>query len=76
MNPAGLAEVLATFGPAYLANQSLASGVAKVWRGVLIIAQCLSGAKVAACAVLGLPRFPASQQRHLFPHAASAMPND
>lgn len=34
MNPAGLAEVLATFGPAYLASHELPRGTAKVWRAI------------------------------------------
>jgi hypothetical protein len=34
VSPAGLAEVLATFGSAYLATKPVPRGAAKVWRAL------------------------------------------
>lgn len=56
MNPAGLAEVLATFGPAYLASQSLPRGAAKVWRAILACRTASLGGHVESCADCGTSR--------------------
>lgn len=56
MNPAGLAEVLATFGPAYLASQSLPRGAAKVWRAILACRTAALGGHVESCADCGTSR--------------------
>jgi len=56
VNPAGLAEVLATFGPAYLARQSLPRGAAKVWRAILACRTAALGGHVESCADCGTSR--------------------
>ena len=56
MNPAGLAEVLATFGPGYLASQSLPRGAAKVWRAILACRTAALGGHVESCADCGTSR--------------------
>jgi hypothetical protein len=56
VNPAGLAEVLATFGPAYLASQSLPRGAAKVWRAILACRTAALGGHVESCADCGTSR--------------------
>ena len=56
MNQAGLAEVLATFGPAYLASQSLPRGAAKVWRAILACRTAALGGHVESCADCGTSR--------------------
>lgn len=56
MHPAGLAEVLATFGPAYLASQSLPRGAAKVWRAILACRTAALGGHVESCADCGTSR--------------------
>ena len=56
MNPTGLAEVLATFGPAYLAKQSLPRGAAKVWRAILACRTAALGGHVESCADCGTSR--------------------
>ncbi len=56
MRSAGLAEVLATFGPAYLASQSLPRGAAKVWRAVLACRTAALGGHVDSCADCGMTR--------------------
>lgn len=56
MTPAGLAEVLATFGPAYLACQSLPRGAAKVWRAILACRTAALGGHVESCADCGTSR--------------------
>jgi hypothetical protein len=43
---AGLAGVLATFGPAYLACRSLARGAARVWRAILACRTAILGGHV------------------------------
>ena len=56
MNPAGLAEVLATFGPAYLSNHTLPRGAAKVWRAILTCRTAALGGHVESCADCGASR--------------------
>jgi hypothetical protein len=56
MTPAGLAEVLATFGPAYLASQSLPRGAAKVWRAILACRTAALGGHVESCGNCGTSR--------------------
>jgi hypothetical protein len=56
VNPAGLAEVLATFGPAYLASQSLPRGTAKVWRAILACRTAALGGHIESCADCGTSR--------------------
>jgi hypothetical protein len=54
--PAGLAEVLATFGPAYLASQPLLRGAAKVWRAILACRTAALGGHVESCTSCGTTR--------------------
>mgnify|MGYP001766146624 CR=1 FL=1 len=54
--PAGLAEVLATFGPAYLASHELPRGAAKVWRAILACRTAALGGHVESCAECGTSR--------------------
>ena len=56
MTPAGLAEVLATFGPAYLASQSLPRGAAKVWRAILACRTAALGGHIESCSNCGTSR--------------------
>lgn len=56
MNPAGLAEVLATFGTAYLASHELPRGAAKVWRSILACRTAALGGHVESCADCGTSR--------------------
>ena len=56
MSSAGLAEVLATFGPVYLASQSLPRGAAKVWRAILACRTAALGGHVESCADCGTSR--------------------
>lgn len=56
MTPAGLAEVLATFGPAYLASHELPRGAAKVWRAILACRTAALGGHVESCACCGTSR--------------------
>lgn len=56
MNPAGLAEVLATFGPAYLASHALPRGAAKVWRAILACRTAALGGHVESCVDCGMRR--------------------
>lgn len=56
MSPAGLAEVLATFGPAYLANRSLPRGAVKVWRAILACRTAVLGGHVESCTHCGTTR--------------------
>lgn len=56
MIPAGLAEVLATFGPAYLASHTLPRGAAKVWRAILACRTAVLGGHVESCADCGTSR--------------------
>ena len=56
MNLAGLAEVLATFGPAYLARHDLPRGAAKVWRAILACRTAALGGHVESCADCGTSR--------------------
>lgn len=56
MTPAGLAEVLATFGPAYLASHDLPRGAAKVWRAILACRTAVLGGHVESCADCGTSR--------------------
>ena len=56
MTRAGLAEVLSTFGPAYLASQSLPRGAAKVWRAILACRTAALGGHVESCADCGTSR--------------------
>ena len=56
MQAAGLAGVLATFGPAYLATQSLPRGGAKVWRAILACRTAALGGHIDACNCCGSTR--------------------
>jgi hypothetical protein len=56
MKPAGLAEVLATFGPAYLASHALPRGAAKVWRAILACRTAALGGHVESCSNCGTSR--------------------
>ena len=56
MNLAGLAEVLATFGPAYLARHDLPRGAAKVWRAIIACRTAALGGHVESCADCGTSR--------------------
>lgn len=56
MTPAGLAEVLTTFGPAYLANHALPRGAAKVWRAILACRTAALGGHVESCTNCGTSR--------------------
>ncbi len=56
MRSAGLAEVLATFGPAYLASHNLPRGAAKVWRAILACRTVALGGHVESCADCGTSR--------------------
>lgn len=56
MEAAGLAEVLATFGPAYLATQSLPRGGAKVWRAILACRTAALGGHIDTCDCCGRSR--------------------
>lgn len=56
MPAAGLAEVLAAFGPAYLATQRLPRGAAKVWRAILACRTAALGGHVEACDRCGRTR--------------------
>jgi hypothetical protein len=53
---AGLAGVLATFGPAYLASRSLARGAARVWRAILACRTAILGGHVETCDHCGTVR--------------------
>lgn len=52
----GLAEVLATFGPAYLATHDLPRGGAKVWRAIVACRTAVLGGHVEACSTCGTTR--------------------
>lgn len=54
--PAGLAEVLATFGPAYLASHALPRAGAKVWRAILACRTAALGGHVESCTDCGMSR--------------------
>lgn len=56
MAPGGLAEVLATFGPAYLASHELPRGAAKVWRAILACRTATLGGHVESCCNCGTSR--------------------
>ena len=56
MTPASLAEVLATFGPAYLASHALPRGAAKVWRAILACRTAALGGHVESCTDCGTSR--------------------
>lgn len=56
MRPADLAEVLATFGPEYLATQPLPRGAARVWRAVLACHTAALGGQMEACNCCGATR--------------------
>lgn len=49
MPAAGLAEVLATFGPAYLARHRLGRAAAKVWRAIAACRTAALGGHLEAC---------------------------
>lgn len=59
MRRAGLAEVLDTFGPAYLATRSLPRGGAKVWRAITACRTAALGGHLEACDACG-------QHRHVY----------
>lgn len=56
MQAAGLAEVLGTFGPTYLATQPLPRGGAKVWRAILACRTAVLGGHIDACDCCGRTR--------------------
>ena len=56
MAQSGLAEVFRHFGPAYLAQQSLPRGGAKVWRAVVACRTAALGGHVESCSVCGATR--------------------
>lgn len=56
MTPAGLAEVLSAFGPAYLASHELPRGAAKVWRAILACRTAALGGHVESCSNCGTSR--------------------
>jgi hypothetical protein len=56
VRPAGLAEVLATFGPDYLATHPLPRGAARVWRAILACRTAALGGQVEACNCCGATR--------------------
>jgi hypothetical protein len=56
MSPANLAEVLATFGPDYLATRPLPAGAARVWRAILACRTAALGGHVEACSHCGTTR--------------------
>lgn len=51
-----MAEVLATFGPAYLASRSLPRGGAKVWRAIVACRTAALGGHVDTCDACGATR--------------------
>lgn len=59
MRPAGLAEVLDAFGPAYLATRPLPRGGAKVWRAITACRTAALGGHLEACDGCG-------QRRHVY----------
>ncbi|MCK0505307.1 IS91 family transposase [Aromatoleum anaerobium] len=59
MRPAGLAEVLDAFGPAYLATRPLPRGGAKVWRAICVCRTAALGGHLEACDACG-------QRRHVY----------
>lgn len=56
MNRSGLAEVLATFGAAYLATRSLPRGAARVWRAIVACRTAALGGHVDTCDACGATR--------------------
>lgn len=56
MPPAGLAEVLSAFGPAYLASHELPRGAAKVWRAILACRTAALGGHIESCGNCGTSR--------------------
>lgn len=56
MTPAGLAEALTAFGPAYLASHDLPRGAAKVWRAILACRTAALGGHVESCTRCGRSR--------------------
>ena len=56
MKAIGLAGVLATFGPAYLASKALAGGAARVWRAILACRTAILGGHVETCDHCGTTR--------------------
>lgn len=56
MNRTGLAEVLRTFGAAYLATRSLPRGGAKVWRAIVACRTAALGGHVDTCDACGATR--------------------
>jgi len=56
LTPAGLAEVLSAFGPAYLARHALPRGAAKVWRAILACRTATLGGHVETCTNCGTSR--------------------
>lgn len=56
MQRPGLAEVFATFGPAYLAQHALPRGGAKVWRAIVACRTAALGGHVESCTACGMTR--------------------
>ena len=56
MPSGGLAEVLATFGPTYLAACPLPRGAAKIWRAIVACRTAVLGGHVESCSGCGMNR--------------------
>lgn len=56
MQAVGLAAVLATFGPAYLAMKSLGCAAARVWRAILACRTAILGGHIETCDHCGAVR--------------------
>lgn len=53
----GLAEILRTFGPAYLATHTLSLGQAKAWRAILACRTAALGGHLECCDECGVTRY-------------------
>ena len=53
----GLAEILRTFGPAYLATHTLSPGEAKAWRAILACRTAALGGHIECCDQCGATRY-------------------
>ena len=65
-SPAGLAEILRAFGPAYLATHTLSPGAAKAWRAILACRTAALGGHIEACEQCGAtrPLYHSCRNRH------------
>jgi len=55
--PGGLAEILRTFGPAFLATHTLSPGAAKAWRAILACRTATLGGQIECCDECGTIRY-------------------